>query len=182
MYNFGSSKIFYIAPQTRPRLQGGHGGPRRVSNGLGYLPRGWRRRWSPCAKDFSVVWRITWLNFSKLLKSGIIWSESKFFQVCIFFSSPFYLAWAYSWISFLLRSPWLTRKENWLSTLDFHSMTVLFFVLIFKWKRGRFIYILDSSNSSSFTFWSSQFRSSSRNKQASSSTGNSNGSWSKTFI
>ena len=41
----------------------------------------------------------------------------------------------------------------------------------------RFIYILDSSNSSSFTFWMSQFTSSSRCNWTSISTGNSNGSW-----
>ena len=41
----------------------------------------------------------------------------------------------------------------------------------------RFIYILDSSNSSSFTFWSSQFASSSRSNWTAIWTGNSNGSW-----
>ena len=40
-----------------------------------------------------------------------------------------------------------------------------------------FIYILDSSNSSSFTFWTSQFTSSSRCNWTGISTGNSNGSW-----
>ena len=42
---------------------------------------------------------------------------------------------------------------------------------------GSFIYILDSSNSSSFTFWTSQFTSSSRCNWTGISTGNSNGSW-----
>ena len=40
-----------------------------------------------------------------------------------------------------------------------------------------FIYILDSSNSSSFTFWTSQFTSSSRCNWTGISTVNSNGSW-----
>ena len=40
-----------------------------------------------------------------------------------------------------------------------------------------FIYILDSSNHSSFTFWTSQFTSSSRCNWNGISTGNSNGSW-----
>ena len=40
-----------------------------------------------------------------------------------------------------------------------------------------FIYILDSSNSSSFTFWTNQFTYSSRCNGTSISTGNSNGSW-----
>ena len=40
-----------------------------------------------------------------------------------------------------------------------------------------FIYILDSSNSSSFTFWSSQFASSSRSYWTGIWTSNSNGSW-----
>ena len=39
--------------------------------------------------------------------------------------------------------------------------------------KGCFIYILDSSNSSSFKFWSSQFATSSRSNW----TGNSNGTW-----
>ena len=42
---------------------------------------------------------------------------------------------------------------------------------------GCFIYILDNSNSSSFTFWSSQFASSSRSNWTGIWTGNSNGSW-----
>ena len=42
---------------------------------------------------------------------------------------------------------------------------------------GCFIYILDSSNSSSFTFWSSQYASSSRKIWACIWTGNSNGTW-----
>ena len=42
---------------------------------------------------------------------------------------------------------------------------------------GRFIYILDSSNSSSFTFWSSKLASSSRSNWTGSWTGHSNGSW-----
>ena len=41
----------------------------------------------------------------------------------------------------------------------------------------RFIYILDSSNSSSITFWTSQFGSSSRSNWTGIWTGNSNGSW-----
>ena len=40
-----------------------------------------------------------------------------------------------------------------------------------------FIYILDSSNSSSFTFWTSQFTSSSRCNWTGISTSNLNGSW-----
>ena len=40
-----------------------------------------------------------------------------------------------------------------------------------------FIYILDSSNSSSITFWTSQFSSSSRSNWTGIWTGNSNGSW-----
>ena len=40
-----------------------------------------------------------------------------------------------------------------------------------------FIYILDSSNSSSFTFWTSHFTSSSRCNWTGISTGNSNDSW-----
>ena len=40
-----------------------------------------------------------------------------------------------------------------------------------------FIYILDSSNSSSFTFWSSQLASSSRSNWTGIWTGNSNGTW-----
>ena len=40
-----------------------------------------------------------------------------------------------------------------------------------------FIYILDSSNSSSFTFWSSQFATSSRSNWNSIWIGNSNGTW-----
>ena len=47
---------------------------------------------------------------------------------------------------------------------SFHSLTC-------------FIYILDSSNSSLFTFWTSQFTSSSRCNWTGISTGNSNGSW-----
>ena len=43
--------------------------------------------------------------------------------------------------------------------------------------RVRIIYILDSSNTSSFTFWTSQFTSSSRCNWTGISTGNSNGSW-----
>ena len=43
--------------------------------------------------------------------------------------------------------------------------------------KGCFIYILDSSNSSSFTFWSSQFTSSSRSNWTGNPTVNSNGSW-----
>ena len=43
--------------------------------------------------------------------------------------------------------------------------------------RDCFIYILDSSNSSSLTFWTSQFGSSSRSKWTGIWTGNSNGSW-----
>ena len=42
---------------------------------------------------------------------------------------------------------------------------------------GCFIYILDSSNSSSITFWTSQFGSSSRGNWTGIWTGNSNGSW-----
>ena len=42
---------------------------------------------------------------------------------------------------------------------------------------SRFIYILDSSNSNSFTFWSSRFTSSSRSNWTGISTGNSNGTW-----
>jgi hypothetical protein len=42
---------------------------------------------------------------------------------------------------------------------------------------GCFIYILDSSNSSSFTFWYSEFTSSSRSNWTGIWTGNSNGSW-----
>ena len=42
---------------------------------------------------------------------------------------------------------------------------------------GCFIYILDSSNSISFTFWSSQFACSSRSNWTSIWTGNSNGTW-----
>ena len=42
---------------------------------------------------------------------------------------------------------------------------------------GCFIYILDSSNSSSITFWTSQFSSSSRSIWTGIWTGNSNGSW-----
>ena len=42
---------------------------------------------------------------------------------------------------------------------------------------GRFIYILDSSNSSSFTFGSSKLASSSRSNWTGIWTGNSNGSW-----
>ena len=41
----------------------------------------------------------------------------------------------------------------------------------------RFIYILDSSNSSSITFWTSKFSSSSRNNWIGIWTGNLNGSW-----
>ena len=40
-----------------------------------------------------------------------------------------------------------------------------------------FIYIIDSSNSSSFTFWSSQFTTSSRSNWTVIWTGNSNGTW-----
>ena len=40
-----------------------------------------------------------------------------------------------------------------------------------------FIYILDSSNSSSITFWTSQFSSTSRSNWTRIWTGNSNGSW-----
>ena len=43
--------------------------------------------------------------------------------------------------------------------------------------RVHFIYILDSSNSSSFTFWTSQFTSSSRCNWTFISTGHSTGSW-----
>ena len=43
--------------------------------------------------------------------------------------------------------------------------------------RACFIYILDSSNSSSFTFWTSQFTSSSRCNWTDISTDNSNDSW-----
>ena len=43
--------------------------------------------------------------------------------------------------------------------------------------RACFIYILDSSNSSSFTFWTSQFTSSSRCNWNGIWTGNSKGSW-----
>ena len=42
---------------------------------------------------------------------------------------------------------------------------------------GRFIYILDSSTSSSFTFWSSQIAFSSRSNWTGIWTGNSNGTW-----
>ena len=42
---------------------------------------------------------------------------------------------------------------------------------------GCFIYILDSSNSSSFAFWTSQFTSSSKCNWTGISSGNSNGSW-----
>ena len=42
---------------------------------------------------------------------------------------------------------------------------------------GRFIYILDSSNSSLFTFWSSQLASNSRSNWTGTWTGNSNGTW-----
>ena len=42
---------------------------------------------------------------------------------------------------------------------------------------GRFIYILDSSNSSSFIFWSSKLASSSRSNWTGIWTNNSNGSW-----
>ena len=43
--------------------------------------------------------------------------------------------------------------------------------------KGCFIYSLDSSNSSSLTFWSSQFPSSSRSNWTGIWTGNSNGTW-----
>ena len=43
--------------------------------------------------------------------------------------------------------------------------------------KGRFIYILDSSNSSSITFWTSQFSSSSISNWTGIWNGNSNGSW-----
>jgi hypothetical protein len=43
--------------------------------------------------------------------------------------------------------------------------------------KGRFIYILDRSNSSSITFWTCQFGSRSRSNWTSIWTGNSNGSW-----
>ena len=50
-------------------------------------------------------------------------------------------------------------------------------VIASKSKRGHFIYILDSSNSSSFTFWSSQFASSSRRIWTVIWTGNWKGTW-----
>ena len=48
--------------------------------------------------------------------------------------------------------------------------------------RGCFIYILDSSNSSSFTFWSSQFAFSCRSNWTGIWTGNSNGTWTDHLI
>ena len=61
----------------------------------------------------------------------------------------------------------------------FHNQIRLFFIM------GCFIYNLDSSNSSSFTFWSSQFTSSSRSNWTGIWTGiwtsNSNGSWTDTY-
>ena len=47
---------------------------------------------------------------------------------------------------------------------------------------GRFIYILDSSNSSSITFWTTQFSSSSRGNWTGIWTSNSNGSWTVELI
>ena len=47
---------------------------------------------------------------------------------------------------------------------------------------GRFFYILDSSNSSSFTFWSSKLASSSRSNWTSIWTDNLNGTWTWTNI
>ena len=48
--------------------------------------------------------------------------------------------------------------------------------------KGCFIYILDSSNSSSITFWTSQFGSSSRSNWTVNWTGNSNGKWQKRWV
>jgi hypothetical protein len=55
-------------------------------------------------------------------------------------------------------------------------MTVPRFIFWLYLLLGSFIYILDSSNSSSFTFWSSQFASSSRSNWTVIWTGSSNGS------
>ena len=68
----------------------------------------------------------------------------------------------------------LTPKKHWIFMSSF-----IFALIIFNGKGivGCFIYILDSSNSSSFTFWSSKLASSSRSNWTGICTGNSNGSW-----
>ena len=98
--------------------------------------------------------------------------------------------------SFLLITAMPCRITKSLEFWEFSSLLKLFFVCfdhnygtffksmrfnILKRPWGRFIYIIDSSNSSSFTFWSSQFASSCRRNWTSNWTGiwigNSNDSW-----
>ena len=94
--------------------------------------------------------------------------------------------------SFLLITAMPCRITKSLEFWEFSSLLKLFFVCfdhnygtffksmrfnILKRPWGRFIYILDSSNSNSFTFWSIKLASSSRSNWTGVWTGNSNGSW-----
>ena len=83
--------------------------------------------------------------------------------------------------SLMLQISWgVTMLSNLLISNVLFSFLILFDRLGGDWAKRSlvcFIYILDSSNSSSFTFWTSQFTSSSRCNWTGIWTGNSNDSW-----
>ena len=89
--------------------------------------------------------------------------------------------WYYHWFSVQLTND--KRERDWNLSSTFLDCLIFrnFLTLFHFWLNifvGCFIYVLDSSNSSSFTFWSgSQFASSSRSNWTGIWTGNSNGSW-----
>ena len=70
-----------------------------------------------------------------------------------------------------------TIAGNRLGNLNWYILKWKTCIINLKISMGCFIYILDSSNSSSITFWTSQFGSSSRSNWTGIWTGNSNGSW-----
>ena len=129
-------------------------------------------------RHFEINWLV--ISTSKMTLACLIFSQERSFYKATQFSNriflnlkqgskyeaiaPFFLqnmeytSCQYTFI--LIQSPMKAAK----CILIIHSM-------------GRFIYILDSSNSSPFTFWSSQFISSSSSNWTSIWTGNSNGSW-----
>ena len=96
------------------------------------------------------------------------------FDVCSFYScmQELDLFWC-----FKLSKWYIFHKNDKGIALVIDIQSSILFLTNIDSSKGRFIYILDSSNSSSFTFWSSQFTSSSRSNWTSIWTGNSNGTW-----
>ena len=88
--------------------------------------------------------------------------------------------WYYHWFSVQLTND--KRERDWNLSSTFIDCLIFrnFLTLFHFWLNifvGCFIYVLDSSNSSSITFWTSQFISSFRSNWIGIGTGKSNGSW-----